>query len=231
MAIDLAIFLLADAKVSQGRTFDRGSSLSGNRPTRAPFEFKPTGATVDQLQTISDQLDHSWAEAKDTGARFDAFRALSDEQRGAWAGWVVARTLEPKLADEKEAAFHNHLGRTMGIDVAAWWRPTAANYFGRVKKSVVLDAMTTIGGPELAGRYANAKKADLAEAAEKLCTGKSIVEAHVRVAATEWLPPVMTFGTVDAVGATEADGSDRADNADADGDDDETVAAVLEEAA
>nr|WP_295658769.1 hypothetical protein [Polymorphobacter sp.] len=95
----------------------------------------------------------------------------------------------------------------------------------------MLDAMTTIGGPELAGRYANAKKADLAEAAEKLCTGKSIVEAHVRVAATEWLPPVMTFGTVDAVGATEADGSDRADNADADGDDDETVAAVLEEAA
>ena len=71
----------------------------------------------------------------------------------------------------------------MGIDVAAWWRPTAANYFGRVKKSVVLDAMTTIGGPELAGRYASAKKADLAEAADKLCGGKTIVEAHVRVAA------------------------------------------------
>ena len=232
MAIDLAIFLLADAKVSQGRTFDRGSSLSGNRPTRAPFDFKPTGATVDQLQTISDQLDHSWVEARDTGARFDAFRALSDEQRGAWAGWVVARTLEPKLADEKEAAFHNHLGRTMGIDVAAWWRPTAANYFGRVKKSVVLDAMTATGGPELAGRYATAKKADLAEAAEKLCSGRTIVEAHVRVAAMEWLPHVMTFGTVAAIAETEADVTDSADDADADADgDDEAGDVALEEAA
>ena len=230
IAIDLAIFLLADAKVSQGRTFDRGSSLSGNRPTRAPFDFKPTGPIVDQLQTISDQLDHSWAEAKDTGARFDAFRALSDEQRGAWAGWVVARTLEPKLADEKEAAFHNHLGRTMGIDAAAWWRPTAANYFGRVKKSVVLDAMTTIGGPELAGRYASAKKADLAEAAEKLCGGKTIVEAHVRVAAMEWLPSVMTFGTVEAVADTDAHDTDSVD-ADADGDGEETGNVALEEAA
>jgi len=232
MAIDLAIFLLADAKVSQGRTFDRGSSLSGNRPTRAPFDFKPTGATVDQLQTISDQLDHSWVEARETGARFDAFRALSDEQRGAWAGWVVARTLEPKLADEKEAAFHNHLGRAMGIDVAAWWRPTAANYFGRVKKSVVLDAMTATGGPELAGRYATAKKADLAEAAEKLCSGRTIVEAHVRVAAMEWLPHVMTFGTVAAIAETEADVTDSADDADADADgDDEAGDVALEEAA
>ena len=223
MAIDLAIFLLADAKVSQGRTFDRGSSLSGNRPTRASHDYKPNGAIVDQLQTISEQLDHSWAEGKDTGARFDAFRALSDEQRGAWAGWVVARTLEPKLADEKDAAFHNHLGRTMGVDVAAWWRPTAANYFARVKKSVVLDAMTTIGGPELAGRYANAKKADLAEAAEKLCGGKSIVEANVRVAATNWVPPVMTFGTVD-VDATADDLDDGGEQSLDDADD-------LEEAA
>jgi ParB family chromosome partitioning protein len=229
MAIDLAIFLLADAKVSQGRTFDRGSSLSGNRPTRAPHDYKPTGAIVDQLQTISEQLDHSWAEGGNTGARFDAFRALSDEQRGAWAGWVVARTLEPKLADEKEAAFHNHLGRTMGIDVAAWWRPTAANYFGRVKKSVVLGAMTAIGGPELAGRYASAKKADLAEAAEKLCGGKAIVEAHVRTAAMEWLPPVMTFGTLDiAIGTDE--GAETDDDSD-DRDDGDANPVALEEAA
>ncbi|MGI4877609.1 MAG: ParB/RepB/Spo0J family partition protein [Janthinobacterium lividum] len=232
MAIDLAIFLLADAKVSQGRAYDRGSSLSGSRPSRAPIDFKPTGATVDALQTMHDQLDYSWAEPRDTGARFDAFRALSDEQRGAWAGWVVAQTLEAKLADEQYSAFHNHLGRTtMGIDVAAWWRPTAANYFGRVKKSAVLEAMTTIGGPELAGRYANAKKADIAEAAEKLCAGKTIVEAHVRVAATSWVPPIMTFGTIE----TDTSALDGDESPDADGDDDSEQSAgdtdELEEAA
>ena len=98
-----------------------------------------------------------------------------------------------------------------------------------MKKSVVLDAMTAIGGPELAGRYASAKKADLADAAEKLCSGKTIVEAHVRAAAMEWLPPVMTFGTVAAVGDTEAD---RPNDADADADGDEEAGDVaLEEAA
>ena len=65
----------------------------------------------------------------------------------------MARTLEPKLADEKGSAFHNHLGRSLGIDVAAWWRPTAANFFNRVRKSVVLDALTDIGGPDLKTVY------------------------------------------------------------------------------
>ena len=79
----------------------------------------------------------------------------------------------------------------------------------------VLDAMTTIGGPELAGRYASAKKADLAEAAENLCGGKTIVEAHVRVAAMNWVPPVMTFGTVE----TDTTTLDSDDAGDAEGND------------
>lgn len=120
----------------------------------------------------------------------------------------------------------------MGIDVAAWWRPTAANYFGRIKKSALLDAMTTIGGPELAGRYASAKKVDLADAAEKLCSGKTIVEAHVRIAALAWLPPVMTFGTVDAEIVTDDDnGPEANDDAEADGDEGEDKGVDLEEAA
>ena len=208
MAVDLAVFLLADAQVSQGRCYDRGSSLSGSAPTRAPLGYKPEGQVIDQLQAFSDSLDHSWAEHRSTGARFDAFRALDDELRGAWAGWVVARTLEPKLADEKQSDFHNHLGRSLGIDVAAWWRPTAANFFTRVKKDIVLDALRVIGGDELRGRYANTKKGDLAAAAEKLCAGNAIVEAEVRAKAIVWVPAAMTFNgdaAADSEAETEAD--------------------------
>jgi ParB family transcriptional regulator, chromosome partitioning protein len=123
MAVDLGIFLLADAQARSGYYNDRASSLQGSAPTRAPFGYTPEGTIIDQLQSFTDALDHSWAEHKDICDRFNAFKALDEGRRGAWAGWVIARTLEPKLADETGSAFHNHLGRSLGIDVAAWWRP------------------------------------------------------------------------------------------------------------
>lgn len=221
MAIDLAVFLLADAQVSLGRCYDRASSLRGEKPTRAPFGYIATGAAADQLQAFSDALDYSWAEHRETGARFDAFRALDDDKRGAWAGWTVARTLEPKIADDTESAFANHLGRSLGIDVAAWWRPTAANFFKRVRKGVILDALTAIGGSDLKSRYANAKKGDLAEAAEKLCAGTSIVEAEVRAKALAWVPDVMTFGN--AADPTPATAAGPDDETETDGDDEEPI--------
>ena len=223
MAVDLAVFLLADAQVSQGRCYDRGSSLSGSAPSRAQFGYKPEGQAIDQLQAFSDNLDHSWAEHRSTGARFDAFRALDDDRRGAWAGWVVARTLEPKLSNEMGCDFHNHLGRSLGIDVAAWWRPTAANFFNRVKKDVALNALRDIGGDELRARYINTKKSDLAAAAEKLCAGGAIVEAEVRAKAIAWVPDVMTFaatGEAELVNETDRVNDDEAPNNDLDDDED-----------
>lgn len=210
MAVDLGIFLLADAQARIGYYSDRASSLQGSTPTRAPSSYQPEGTIIDQLQSFTDGLDHSWAEHKDICDRFDAFRALDEGRRGAWAGWVIARTLEPKLADETGSAFHNHLGRSLGIDVAAWWRPTAANFFNRVRKNVVLDCLAEIGGNELRSRYATAKKGDLANAAEKICAGTAIIEAEVRAKALAWVPDVMTFGTA-AVAIAEADGGDTAE--------------------
>lgn len=212
MAVDLGIFLLADAQARSGYYSDRASSLQGSAPTRAPFGYQPEGTIIDQLQSFTDALDHSWAEHKDICDRFDAFRALDEGRRGAWAGWEIARTLEPKLADETGSVFHNHLGRSLGIDVAAWWRPTAANFFNRVRKNVVLDCLAEIGGNDLRSRYATAKKGDLANAAEKICAGTAIIEAEVRAKALAWVPDVMTFGTA-AVATVEADLGNDADDA------------------
>jgi len=205
-AVDLMVFQLADTQVKPGTSTERGSSLQGGAPSRAPFDYKPEGAIVDEMAAFAERVDYSWAEHRKPADRFDAFRALDDDKRGAWAGWTMARTLEPKLADEQGAAFHNHLGRILGIDVAAWWRPTGANFFNRVRKLVILDALTAIGGNDLKNRYAAAKKGDLAAAAEKLCAGSAIVEAEVRTAALAWVPDVMTFGTTDEPEAEAIDG-------------------------
>src|SRR3546814_4733834 len=103
----------------------------------------------------------------------------------------MAQTLEPALnVDDggRRNGFHDHLGRLLNIDVAQWWRPDAQNFFGRVKKDVMLEALDEIGGPVLRGRYKDAKKGDLANACAALCSGQGIVEAEVREKALSWLP-------------------------------------------
>jgi ParB family chromosome partitioning protein len=211
-AIDLAIFLLADRESKTSYGYNNGSTLSGGSPGRVPFGYKPEGSAIDALQTFHGGLDHGWTEHSDIGVRFDAFRALDADRRGAWAGWTVARTLEATLVDEVNAPLHNLLGRSLGIDVAAWWRPTAANYFGRVRKSAVLETLEAIGGTELKSRYANAKKGDIAAAAEKLCAGASIVEAQVRAAALAWVPDVMLFSSETGIAAETGDIGTDAEN-------------------
>ena len=96
----------------------------------------------------------------------------------------------------------------------------------------MLAALTAIGGNDLKNRYAAAKKGDLAEAAEKLCAGTSIVEAEVRAAAVAWVPDAMTCGTASEP-ASEADKNGRDDVDDdepLDASDDDTFAASREDA-
>ena len=79
------------------------------------------------------------------------------------------------------------------IDVARWWRPTGANYFDRVPKSVTLAALAEVGGPDLAGRYARAKKAELAQTCERIFSVDFIAEVEVKEAALAWIPGAMRF--------------------------------------
>jgi ParB family chromosome partitioning protein len=117
--------------------------------------------------------------------------------RAAWLGHAVARTLEASVGipGYRACAFHDHLGVLLKIDAAAWWRPTGANYFDRVPKSVSLAALTEVGGPTLAGPYAKAKKAELAQACERIFAGDFIAEAGVKQAALAWVPEAMRFGS------------------------------------
>src|SRR3546814_10817089 len=75
--------------------------------------------------------DLSWIEAGDVCQRYDAFCALADEARAAWLAWAIARTLHAVVAGKTGEAMIDHLGTKLEIDVAAWWRPTANNYFDR----------------------------------------------------------------------------------------------------
>lgn len=71
------------------------------------------------------------------------------------------------------------LATATGLDMTGTWWATAASYFSRVSKARVLEAVTEATTPEEAGRIAGLKKADMAEAAERLVEGRG------------WLPPVL----------------------------------------
>jgi ParB family chromosome partitioning protein len=195
LAIDLAIFLMIDTEA--GSSSERsGSSLRAIPPANPVFDFETPDASATRAGAEADQaLDRGWTGGPSRAARFDAFRTLSEGSRAAWLGHAVARTLDASLnlAGDRACAFHDHLGRLLGIEVARWWRPTGANYFDRVPKSLALAALSEVGGPEFAGRYANAKKAELAQSCERIFAGDFIGDADVKEAALAWVPDAMRF--------------------------------------
>lgn len=125
--------------------------------------------------------------------RYDSFCALSDEARAAWLGWAIARTIQPLLDGHDGADFLDHLGTKLGIDVAAWWRPTALTYFDRLTKPAILALFEEIGGADLSSRYAGSRKHDLAASAERVFAGDAIMDAEVKARAIAWLPDAMKF--------------------------------------
>lgn len=211
LALDVMVFTLADADTHDWRA-RAATTLRAPVPAGPIIGFEAKDAPASSaLAELRSSLDESWRAGTDATSRFDLFRALPDDSRAAWLGYVVARSLEASLnmAGERQLPFQDHLGSLIGIDMAQWWRPTAANYFDRVSKQVILDALTDVGGLELSSRFASVKKGDLAMSAERVFAGTYITEVEVREKALAWVPEVMRFASAaPEAGEAEIDAAD-----------------------
>lgn len=125
-------------------------------------------------------------------------------------------------AIQRRVAHADVLAAAVGLDMAKeGWRPTVANFLGRVTKARILKAVSEGKGEEAAGLIDHLKKDDMAREAERA------------LADTDWLPeplrtPVVT--AAEAAGFVEAAGKvEGAPLAPADGDED--AAAESEEPA
>lgn len=88
----------------------------------------------------------------------------------------------------------NILARTVGLDMAAvGWKPTADNYFGRVTKPRILEAVREAKGESSVQLIDHLKNGDMAREAERLLDG------------TGWLPEPLRLVEVDTA-RQEADG-------------------------
>jgi ParB family transcriptional regulator, chromosome partitioning protein len=94
--------------------------------------------------------------------------------------FCVARTVNAVQlkADRPDSPRMEHAARlaeALNRDMAAWFTPTAANYFSRVSKAGIVEALREVKG-SVAPAWDGMKKADLAALAER------------QIAGTGWLP-------------------------------------------
>ena len=165
------------------------------------------------LDWVRDELDWSWCEGleREQGRyrspeswhlqRFDRFRALSDDARAALFAFAVATSLKVSAATSRTDDVHDRLGELLAIDVAVWWRPTKANYFGRINVDDIKTAITEAsGGVE----STTGKKGELAGRAQALALGKSPRSDHVNKIGERWVPEAMRFRVLPATDSAAA---------------------------
>ena len=79
------------------------------------------------------------------------------------------------------------LAQAVGLDMAAWWKPTAEGYFKHVSKAAILQAVGEYA-PEHVNRLAKLKKADIASEAERLGKGAGWMPAIFKAEGPEAAP-------------------------------------------
>lgn len=89
---------------------------------------------------------------------------------------VDAVRLKGTPEDAPRLLHADQLAKALQLDMPTWFQPTADNYFGRVSRTLIMEAMTEAGLPVRTRLWSKMKKADLAVMAER------------EMAETGWLP-------------------------------------------
>ncbi len=76
------------------------------------------------------------------------------------------------------------LAQAVGLEMAAWWQPTADGYFQHVPKAAILEAVGAFA-PEHVTRLAKLKKGDIASEAERLADGTGWMPAIFKAAGSQ----------------------------------------------
>jgi ParB family chromosome partitioning protein len=134
----------------------------------------------------------AWAQClpDDPAALFAALLALPQEQLLSLLAVCVAATVGA-VAPREEAMPAAALAQAVGLDMHAWWTPTAEGYFAHVSKARTLAAVQVFA-PEQAARLLKLKKNELASEAGRLAVG------------TDWLPLMLRAPVAEVPAAPEA---------------------------
>ncbi|HHH9300809.1 TPA: chromosome partitioning protein ParB, partial [Pseudomonas aeruginosa] len=132
----------------------------------------PAAVALRELQQVAGE-----ALPQDSVELFAALLAMEQGELVRLPAVCAAATVDvvtPRATAHQPGA---ELAQAVGLDMAAWWKPTAEGYFKHVSKAVILDAVGEYA-PEQINRLAKLKKADIASEAERLADG------------TGWMPAI-----------------------------------------
>jgi ParB family chromosome partitioning protein len=211
IAFDLALYALCVD------LFDRSSYRSHPLDLRAietPLRSSSndlSGTAADRLlEAQGNALDLDWLKLPPAES-FAALAALPSETKQRLFARCIALCLKSQLAIEDGAdPVIEAAGSRLAIPFADYWRPTAANYWSRVKKAHGLAIGREIFGDRWARDHAGDKKPELAAVLETAfdpakstaCIG---LDRAARDAATAWLPPGMAYADVVEGESTDSD--------------------------
>ena len=137
------------------------------------------------------ELQQAWGEKlpEDDSELFAVLLAMPQDELVRLLAVCMASTVDVVSSREHDAP-GKVLAQAVGLDMAAWWKPTAEGYFSHVSKAVILEAMQQFA-PGQVSRLAKLKKADIASEAERLAEG------------TDWMPAM--FKSEDRTSAAQDD--------------------------
>ena len=117
------------------------------------------------------ELQQSWGKKlpEDDAELFAVLLAMPQDELVRLLAVCVASTVDVVSSREHDAP-GKVLAQAVGLDMAAWWKPTAEGYFSHVSKAVILEAVQQFA-PQHVTRLAKLKKADIASEAERLAEG------------------------------------------------------------
>lgn len=125
------------------------------------------------------ELQQATGEAlpEDSAELFAALLAMEQSELVRLLAVCVACTVDvvtPRAMPHQPGA---ELAQAVGLDMAAWWKPTNEGYFRHVSRAVILQAVGEFA-PDSVNRLGKLKKADIASEAERLAEG------------TGWMPAI-----------------------------------------
>ena len=132
----------------------------------------PAAVALRELQQVAGE-----ALPQDGAELFTALLAMEQGELVRLLAVCVAATVDvvtPRATQRQPGA---ELAQAVGLDMAAWWQPTADGYFQHVPKAAILEAVGEFAQSH-APRLAKLKKADIASEAERLVDG------------TGWMPAI-----------------------------------------
>lgn len=157
----------------------------------------PAAVALRELREVAGE-----ALPQDSAELFAALQAKSQDELVRLLAVCIASTVDvvtPRATQQQPGA---ELAQAVGLDMAAWWKPTAEGYFRHIAKPAILDAVNQYA-PAHVTRLSKLKKGDIASEAERLADG------------TGWMPAVFQIDHhTEPEGAPEAeDEADAPDDA------------------